>query len=98
MNEKLTQEECVRIYEIEIGFLDSLEESGLLHPMIENNIKYILYDELPQVEQFANWHYDLEVNLPGIEVIHRLLEKIKTLQSERMELLSKLQFHPDIEL
>lgn len=92
MNDKISREEVVRIYDIEITFLDALEDSGLIHPETDQEIKYILYDELPALERFANWHYDMEVNLPGLEVIHRLLRKIEDLQLENRRLLKQPDF------
>ncbi|WP_027377142.1 chaperone modulator CbpM [Kaistella palustris] len=87
MVERISREELVRIYNIEIAFFDSLEESGLLHTENENDIKYLRYEELPAFERFANWHYDLEVNLPGLEVLHHLLEKMEELRAENRRLL-----------
>ena len=46
MNERISREELVKIYDIEITFFDSLEESGLLKTQTENEVKYLLYDEL----------------------------------------------------
>ncbi len=92
MNDKISREEIVRIYNIEITFLDSLEDSGLLHPEMEDEIKYILYDELPALERFANWHYDMDVNMPGLEVIHHLLLKIEKLQLENRRLVNESGF------
>lgn len=92
MSERISQEKIVQIYNIEITFLDALEDSGLIHPEIENNIKYIIYDELPALERFANFHYDMDVNLPGLEIIHRLLNKIENLQQENRQLLNHHNF------
>ena len=86
MSDRISREELVRIYDIEITFFDSLEESGLLKTENDNEVKYLLYDELPAFERFANWHYDLEINLPGLEVIHRLLNKMEALQAENRRL------------
>jgi len=86
MNDRISREELVKIYNIEITFFNSLEESGLLKTQSENEVKYLLYDELPAFERFANWHYDLEVNLPGLEIIHQLLERIEKLQAENRRL------------
>jgi hypothetical protein len=63
-----------------------LEESGLLKIENDHNVKYLLYEELPAFERFANWHYDLEINLPGLEVIHHLLNKLEKLQIENRNL------------
>ena len=92
MEERISREEFVRIYNIELTFLDSLEDFGLLHPQVENEVKYILFSDLPTVERYANWYYDLEVNMPGIEVINNLLQKIEALHSEKRRLLQQLHF------
>lgn len=80
MAEKIAHAELVKYYNIEIHFLNSLEDSGLLIPLEENEIKYMLYDDLPTFERLLNWHYDLEINLPGLEVISNLLTQLQQLQ------------------
>ena len=90
MSEKISREELVKIYNIEITFFDSLEEAGLLKTVTENEVKYLLYDELELFERFANWHYDLDVNLPGVEVIHHLLQKMEKLTAENRRLLQHM--------
>lgn len=87
MSERISREDLVKIYNIEITFFDSLEESGLLKTETEDDVKYLLYEELPAFERFANWHYDLEVNLPGLEVIHHLLQKMERLSEENRRLM-----------
>lgn len=82
MQNRISREELVRIYNIEITFFDSLEDSGLVETEVEDDVKYLRYDDLSDFERFANWHYDLEVNLPGLEIIHHLLKKIDNLQRE----------------
>lgn len=86
MQNRISREELVEIYKIELTFFDSLEESGLLETEYENDIKYLRYDDLSSFEKFANWHYDLEVNLPGLEIIHQLLHQVELLQSENKKL------------
>ncbi|WP_417431230.1 chaperone modulator CbpM [Halpernia sp.] len=86
MQDKISREDVVKHYNIEIHFLDSLEEYGLLKTFEENHVKYIYYEELPNLERFANWHYDLEVNLPGLEIIQNLLDKMEVLLAENRNL------------
>ena len=90
MSKRISREDLVKIYNIEIRFFDELEEYGLLHTETENNVKYLLYEELPQLERFANWHYDLDVNLPGLQVIQHMIRKVETLQAENRRLLNRL--------
>lgn len=90
MSERISREELVKIYNIEVTFFDELEEYGLVTTQTENDIKYLLYEELPQFEKFANWHYDLEANMPGLEVINNLLHKINALQDENRRLMQRV--------
>lgn len=87
MQNRISREELVRIYNIEITFFDSLEEAGLVETELEDEVKYLRYEDLGHFEKFANWHYDLEVNLPGLEIIHHLLEKIERLKDVNRKML-----------
>lgn len=90
MTERISREELVKIYNIEITFFDELVDSGLLNIQTENEIRYLMYEDLPSFERFANWHYDLEINLPGLEVIHEMLQKMNDLRQRNRELMNKL--------
>ena len=86
MENKISREEIIKIYKVEVTFFDNLEECGLLQTFEENNTKYLLFEELNNFEKFANFHYDLEVNIPGLEVIHQLLQQINALKNEKLQL------------
>ena len=45
-----------------------------------------MFDELSTFEKFTNWHYDLEVNLAGLEVIKHLLDQLERLRVENLTL------------
>ncbi len=90
MNERISSEELVKIYNIEITFFDELVDSGLLDIHTENEIRYLRYEDLPSFERFTNWHYDLEINLPGLEVIHEMLRKMDDLKKRNRELINKI--------
>lgn len=86
MSERISIEKVVQIYNIDDHFVQELIASELLHPQTENSVQYIMYEELPHLERFTNWHYDLEINLPGIEIIHKLLSQIEELRNENRRL------------
>jgi len=90
MSERISREELVQIYNIEITFFDELVDSGLLNIETDNEIRYLMYEDLPTFERFANWHYDLEINLPGLEVINSMLQKMENLNQINRELMQKL--------
>jgi len=90
MSERISREELVKIYNIEITFFDELVDNGLLNVETEDNVRYLIYEDLQVFEKFANWHYDLEVNLPGLEVIHNMLRKMDDLHQKNRDLMNKL--------
>ena len=85
MKERISREDIVRLYNIEITFFDDLESSGLIETEVIDNTTYLHYDQLSAFERFTNWHYDLDVNMAGLEIIHRLLQQIEELKGVRLE-------------
>jgi len=69
-------------HKIEIQFIRDLSYSGLIQLITEKDIEFIDEEQLLLLEQFASWHYELELNMQGIEVASHLLSKIQQLQSE----------------
>ena len=85
MKDRISREDIVRLYNIEITFFDDLESSGLIETEVIDNTTYLHYDQLSAFERFTNWHYDLDVNMAGLEIIHRLLQQIEELKVVRLE-------------
>ncbi|MFV0606886.1 MAG: chaperone modulator CbpM [Niabella sp.] len=75
-------DECCSYYSIETSFVQSLNERGLIQLVQQNEAFTIEYEQLSLLEKYMHMHYDLEVNLEGIEVISHLLEKVTALQAE----------------
>jgi hypothetical protein len=73
-------------HQIEITFIESLAQHGLITIETVNEQRAIHDTELPSLEKMVRLHYDLEINLEGIETIFHLLERIETLQHEMHEL------------
>ena len=69
-------------HQIEVQFIHSLSQNGLIQVIVEDEEEFVREEELKTLEQFATWHYDLEINLQGIEVAQRLLQQIESLQKE----------------
>ena len=85
MKDRISREDIVRLYNIEITFFDDLESSGLIETEVIDNTTYLHYDQLSAFERFTNWHYDLEVKMAGLEITHRLLQQIEELKGVRLE-------------
>ena len=80
MEERISKEEIIRLYNIEISFFNDLVSSGLIETEVIDNTTYLHYDQLSAFVRFTNWHYDLEVNMAGLEIIHHLLQQIEALK------------------
>jgi MerR HTH family regulatory protein len=78
-------------YNVEISFINALRENGLIEmTTIEENY-FIDADQLQRLERFIRWHYDLDINLEGIEVIDHLLHRVRNMQNEISVLQNKLR-------
>jgi chaperone modulatory protein CbpM len=73
-------------HNIEYSFIDSLENSGLISVTSVQQSAFIPLDEMSKLEKFVRLHYDLDINLEGIETINYLLEKIEAMQEEILQL------------
>ena len=92
----MTHEEMVAAHEfcvshnVEITFLHSLNESGLLEIItVEENV-FIKQDQLAELEMLTRLHYDMDINLEGIETIHHLLRQLKIMQEEMRAIKNRL--------
>lgn len=86
------REYCVN-YSVDPSFITALEESGLIVLTIINEDKFIHFKQLVEMERFVHFHYDLQINIEGIEAIMNLLQKIKHLQHEIDVLKSQVHLH-----
>ncbi|MEO8860344.1 MAG: chaperone modulator CbpM [Ginsengibacter sp.] len=77
-------------HKIEYSFISSLENSGLISITSVKRSSYIHADDLDKLEKFVRLHYDLDINIEGIETINYLLEKIENMQQELVQLRNKI--------
>ncbi len=89
--ELITQEECCMQYNIEISFIQALSEYGLIEMITVEEKSFLHIEQLHELEKFIRLHYDLNINMEGIDVIANLLSKVKNLQEEVGMLKSRLR-------
>ncbi len=80
-------------HNIEISFVSSLQQTGLIEITKIEETGFIDADQLRQLEMFLRFYYDLEINLEGIETITYLLERITSMQREMISLKNKLRLY-----
>jgi len=80
-------------HRIEISFLQSLNEFGLIELDEEENDLFLHSAELDAIERMMRLHYDLAVNFEGIDVIKNLLNQMERMNEEVVQLKNKLRFY-----
>ncbi|MBV9961248.1 MAG: MerR family transcriptional regulator [Parafilimonas sp.] len=94
-NENLIPVEmCRTLYNIEMSFIQSLDQFGFIHLVGIEETQFIDSDELQTLEKLIRLHYELDINMEGIEAINFLLERIRNMQNEIAYLKSKLNATP----
>lgn len=85
-------EYCSYHQQIDPPFIYALAEAGLIQVHREENDELLSTDELNALEKYARLHYDLDINMPGIEAISHLLGRLELLQQEISRLRGQVNF------
>lgn len=83
-------EDCCVFYHIETTFIQSLENHGLLAIKRVDKSEYLDQDDLSLLEKLMHFHYDMNINMEGMEAITHLLEKVNSMRSEMLQLQNRL--------
>ena len=82
-------------HHVEVSFVRSLEEHGLIETIIVNETLCIQGDELSKLEQIVRLHRELNINSEGVDAIINLLKHIENMQNEITLLRNKLNFYEE---
>jgi len=78
-------------YHVELSFLQTLHDSGLIGITVRNGAFFLEAEQLPAVEKFIRWHDELAINPAGIEALSHVLGRIENLLSENQQLRRRLR-------
>jgi len=92
-NQLITIEAYCTYHHTEPEFIEALERGGLLNVTIVDNNRFIDFDQLEHLERYTRMYYDMDINVPGIDAIDNLLEKVKQLQQEITDLRHRLEVY-----
>ena len=82
-------------HQIEISFIQSLEEHGLVQTVIVDQSLCVYAHDLPKLERIVRLYQELNINAEGLDVIDHLLKRIEAMQHEISELRNRLDFYID---
>jgi chaperone modulatory protein CbpM len=83
---------CV-YHNIELSFIYSLNESGLIDITLIKEEMFVPQSQLKQLEQLMRLKQEMDINIEGIETITYLLQRIRDLQQHILQLNNKLAFY-----
>ena len=87
----IAAEDLCNHYHIEKSFISSLQESGLIEVTSVEQRMFLRSSQLVELEKFCRLHYDLNINIEGIEAITHLLQQVQELQDELTALRNRLR-------
>jgi len=80
-------------HNIEISFISSLQQTGLIEITTIKETGFIDAGQLQQLEKFILLYYELDINIEGIETITNLLHRVNSLQDEIIALRNRLRLY-----
>ena len=95
-NELLPAKDCCAMYNIEYTFLEVLQQHELIEIIHVHNQEFLHTDALQVLEKMLRLHFDLNINVEGIEAINNLLQHIRNQQQEIIYLRSKLKVYEGV--
>lgn len=89
----LLANECCEYYNIQISFISSLHEHGLINMITIEQESFLPQEQLSDLEKFMRLHYDLNINIEGLEALAHVLNNMKAMREELIMLQNKLKFY-----
>lgn len=86
-------DEFCNCYSIEMSFINSLQQVGLIEIITIKESVFIDTAQLQQVEKYIHLYYDLDINLEGIETINHMLQRINDIKEENISLRNRLRLY-----
>lgn len=87
-----TEELCER-YKVEHTFIRSLNESGLIEVITIERREYIPGNKMAEFEKMCRLHYELNINIEGLEAVQHLLKQLTKLQEKNRQLRNRLDLY-----
>lgn len=88
------KEFCIH-HNVELTFIQSLGESGLVEIIKTEEEICVPVQQLPQLEKMVRLYYEMDINMEGIETITHLLNRMNEMQQEIVQLQNRLKVYEE---
>ncbi len=82
--------------QIDTAFIYNLQQKGFIEIKTVDNIAFMPADTLAELEKIITLHFELDINMEGIETITYLLNQQQILQKEIAILKNRLRIYEDL--
>jgi chaperone modulatory protein CbpM len=82
-------------HNLEISFIHTLQQYELIRITTIEETTYMPVSQLQQAEKIARMHYELGINIEGIDAIKHLLQRMEDMQEEITALKNKLSLYEE---
>ena len=80
-------------YNIPFSFINALNEFDLIEIVTIQETQCIYKTQIKDIEKMIRFHYELDINIEGIDAIYNLLKQVESLKDEINELNNKLNLY-----
>lgn len=77
-------------YQIEVSFVHALNDYGLITVIRSEEGQFVEEDHLADIEKMMRLHYELDINMAGIDAIGHLLKRLHESQRDIQRLKNRL--------
>jgi len=77
------------------SFITSLFDYELIEIIISEEQQYIHVTQIKNIEKFIRFHYEMDINLEGLDAVSNLLKQVESLKEEIVTLNNRLNFYED---
>lgn len=85
----LIEQFCIH-HNIPVSFVNALGDYELIEIIAIDNANYIQDIALKDLEKMTRLHFELNINLEGLDAVYHLLKRVETLQQDVITLNNKL--------
>lgn len=78
-------------HQIDLAFFSALEEYELIEVVTLENTVCVRSEDLSEIERMIRLHYELQINLEGIDAIRHLVQRVEQMNLELNHLRNRLR-------
>jgi hypothetical protein len=80
-------------HSVELSFIRNLHDSGLVEMTIREGAVFLPAEELAQLEKLVRLHYEMDINIEGIEAVSHLLQRLDDMERQIVRLENRIRFY-----